>query len=552
MQTLAQFDKSLALTPPRTALAEGYMHRNRGLSDLAISSFRSRLGSALIHALNAHSIFYFADIYHYGVGTDFYRGTVSQSQSLSGNRLSFSRMPPVAGIADYLFISEGSAPFKIDASGNITDWGFAAPASDPSAAAAAGGALADAEWSYQITYYNSATGHRSNGNGTTVSATTSGGDNSVALTNIPDPTAIDTQITHVEIWRSVAGGSALFYLTRIAAGTTSYTDDGSVSLSSTELPTDNLQPYDYFTDNLGPYNASMFWITNTESGQRGRLFYSPIGRAESLDGFIEITSDDAPLHRIFRYQGQLGVIGETGIFLVGGSNPYTSREIPNCPGTTIPESVAVTPKGVLYAAADGIRVFDGSTSTIVLPGGIERIIRGESVGDLTSFTPVTAAFCRNEYIVTDTSQSLAFDITDERWRDLGLGLNAIFYNEETDDVAVTFDSNVVSFESPGEDDDNGTAIPISIEPRHITTPDDRAVVLQHLIFDIDTNSNQITAYLTHDNTETSLGIINTSSREKYTINVGIAGTRFGIRLSGNATGQIELYSITFKHNAPTP
>lgn len=549
--SLTQFDKGLALGPPADQIAEGYLRRARGMHPLSYGSFRSRLGSSLLTALNAHSIFYFANIYYYGVTTTLYRATAPIKYSLSGARLSFSKMPPVAGIVDYLFCVGGGDLFKVDSSGNVTDWGFAAPASAPSAAPAAGGSLVDGVYSYQITYYNNTTGHRSNGNGTSVTATASGTDNSVALTSIPDPTAIDTQITHVEIWRSVENGDALFFLARITAGTTSYTDTGAVTLSSEELPTDNLQPYSYFDDCLGPHNASMFWITRTEAGQRGRVFYSAIGRAEGLSGFINVCSDDAPLQRLFRFQGQLGVIGEAGIYLIGGTLPYIAREVSGCPGTTKPHTVVVVPNiGVVYEANDGIRIFDGTNSAIATPGAVDRLFNGDSIGDLTSFTGEIATFAKNGYIISDITQTLALDVINKKWRDIGVGCNALFYNTETNVLAATISNNVLSLEGEGTVTDNGTAIPFSLEPRHISFDDERDRLLQHITIDINCASQSITAILIHDSTETTIGVLSVATRTKITIPIGITAKQFGIRFTASLSNAIELHRIDFIFNDP--
>lgn len=545
---LTRFDKGIAFGPPTDEMEDGYLRRARGMHNLSLGSFRSRPGSALLHSLNAHSITYFGDVYHYGVSTALYRAAASIKTGLSGARLSFSMMPPTAGIVDYLFCAGGGDLFKVDSNGNVTDWGFAIPASDPSAAAAAGGSLDDATWTYQITYYNSTTGHRSNGNGTDVSATTSGANNSVALTSIPDPTGVDAQISHVEIWRSVADGSSLFYLTRIAAGTTSYTDDGSVTLSSTELPTDNTQPDSDATDCLGPHNASMFWLYG-DSGTRGRVYYSPVGRAESVAGFINVCSNDTPLQKLFLFQGQLGVIGEGGIYIIGGTNPYIARQVSGCPGTTIPGSVAVDPEtGVFYEASDGIRLFNGVTSILVKPGSVERAFRGEAIGGLSAFTSVISTFARDEYIVSDTSQTLAYSVTKDRWRDLGLACGALFYNAETSELAATISSTVLDIENESETDDNGTAIAISIEPPHVSFEDDRARILQHLTFDINCASESISVTLIHDGTETSIATLQTASRIRRTIAIGTTGFTFGVRLTGSISAAIELHRIVFHFN----
>ncbi len=557
---LSTFDKGLFLDVPPDALPEGYLLRARGMHLTARKSFRSRFGSSLIAALNAHSITYFNDIYHYGVGSALYRALISIKSGLSGDRISFSRMPPVAGVADYLFCCEGSDCWKVNSAGTVTDWGFAAPASNPGGAAVAGGSLTAGVYKYQITYYNSTTGHRSNGNGTDVEVTTAGGNLTARLSAIPDGSLIDPQIDYVEIWRSVIDGDLLFYLDRIATGTATYDDDGTTELSSEELPTDNLKPYDTFFECLGPHNASMFWLRDT-TGTRGLVYYSPIGRAESVEGYINVCGNDSPLNKLFLFQGQLGVIGEAGIYIIGGTNPYIARQVSGVPGTTKPYTVKVIPNvGLMYEASDGIRLFNGSASDLIspdttelafkvkIPGSIERIFRGESAGDFTSFSGEIAEFARNEYIISDGTQSLAFDVTAKRWRDLGVGVDALFYNKETSDLAATVDGSVLAFEDESELTDNGTAIELSFEPRHIATEDEKKRILQFITFDINTASQQITATIICDDVTTTLGILQFASRTKITYPVGLEANRFGVRLTGSLSAAIEIHSISMTFN----
>jgi hypothetical protein len=287
----------------------------------------------------------------------------------------------------------------------------------------------------------------------------------------------------------------------------------------------------------------MFWITRTEPGQRGRLFYSAIGRVEAMQGFIEITSDTNPLQRIFRFQGQLGVIAERGIFLIGGDNPYISREVPNCSGTTQPFSVVETPFGIAYLAHDGFRLFDGNTSTVISSGAVDRIVRGESVGDFTAFSSVIqATFARDEYIGSDGVQTLAVN-REGRFRDLGVGLSALYYNEETDQLAVTYNSKVVDFEKPLIYTDNGDAISIILEPPSINIDSSIAAVLQFLTFDINTSGNQITATLIVDGVTTVLGVMQSTARVKVFFNIGKVGTLFTLRITGLVTSVIEVFSI---------
>lgn len=735
IKIISKFDAGLSLDLPLEQLREGEMRRNRAISNLSQTSFKSRLGSSFLHALNAHSLIKFADTWFSGVSTKLYFGDYLIKSGLSGDRLSFSKMPPVAGIVDYLFVAGGDDLFKSDSSGNVSNWGITPPSQGTFSGAASGASYASirtaayrwrrsavrisliggfgSPWTlsgggvaeyylgggisnpntievdgvaissgvlgalvagtygygnndalgystiyirlldgtdpdvgnydiqhvtyigneyfcelaaggnpsitdpnavtgddlqftegtigvltaskyaygnnetpslgfntiyvcladttdpdtkalnfvkytsedilgsdtfqYRVTFKNSTTGTRSNSHTTAISVASVY--QQVILSNIPQSS--DSQVDKIEIWRTSAGGILFFYLSQIDNGTTTYTDDGSITLSATELPTDNLVPYNYLDDCLGPYNASMFWITRSQSGQKGRLFYSPIGRAEALEGFINITADSNPLQKIFRWQGQIGVIAQSGIFLIDGANPYTSREIPDCPGTNAPHTVIETPSGLFYTAFDGIRIFNGATSELAVNSFIDNIFFGNSIGDLNSFSPIIATFARYEYIIASSTQTIAFDTRYKRFRDLGIDSNALAYDKENNQLAITINSEILSFESSGEFTDHGTALSLSLEPGYLIAAIENEAILQFLNFDINTSNEQLSATLIIDNISHSLGLLQNSSRGIIELPIGKAGKRFGIKLTGSLTiAQIELFYIQFNFYLP--
>ncbi len=396
-------------------------------------------------------------------------------------------------------------------------------------------------YQYKVTYRNSVTGHRSNAFATAASVTLD--HQRVSISAIPDGSLVDSQIDQAEIWRTVANGTVFFLLKQLAAGVTTYLDDGSDAIASTELPTDNLRPYSYF-DDCAYHNASAFWITRGEAGQRGRVFYSPIGRCESVQGYIEVCGDDTPLQKLVSWQGMLGVVSSAGVYKIIGTNPYVARRIDGVPGTTKPHTVAVTPFGIIYEADDGIRVFNGETSQLITPERIQTIFRGTAAENLNAFSGVVGAFARGEYVVSDLTQALAYDVTRQRWRDLGVGMKALHYSPETQILAASISAKVLQFEREGATKDDDAAIALSFEPMHMRLHDEKQTLLQHVNIDIDTNSQSVTATLILDGTtELDLGPINVAARTLISLNVNRFARYMGIRLTGSLTAPIELFGI---------
>jgi len=160
---IRDFTRGLYLGPDPSESPRGTTVYNRGMHPLADKTWRSRDGSAQLHALNsAHSLYYFADIWFSGVSTSFYRTTVAKKTGLSGDRLSFAKMPPTAGREDWLFVAGGGVLFKSEDDGTITNWGIEPPENNPSVADAAVAGNLDGKYYYTVTFRNSETGHRSN------------------------------------------------------------------------------------------------------------------------------------------------------------------------------------------------------------------------------------------------------------------------------------------------------------------------------------------------------------------------------------------------------
>jgi hypothetical protein len=764
-------DKGLYLSGPNDQIPEGFMRRYRGVSALARSSIISRDGSAKLYDLNAHSLTYFASQVYSGVSTSFYRAAVEIKTGLSGEKLSFAIMAPVAGGLDHLFVAGGGELIKVDEDGNDSNWGIDIPSGSPTLAdGGAGGSLDDGEvYKYLVTFKNSITGHRSNSNNvdaslaitadfvsllhfdgtyltTTITQSISGGptfasnnatycylwnyykfgsaclyipsasnpgyieaaDNadfylsadfsisfwykflnpvdkclfgqyedannymrfkylfdyptsevnllikaagstiisltadvastagwmhfeisrsgnnwyifangvevasatnagaypnltgtfrigsgydettagylhgqgrydefaivkgsalhtagfevpsspfglgsidldpgstSVDITNIPQPS--DDQVDLIELWRTQGGGTLFFKLVSLVDGTTTYTDNiADDNLYSEELPTTNHRPYSWFDDCYGPWNGSMFWITRTQEGERGRVYYSCIGRAEAMEGFIEVTSDSDGLQRIIGYAGNLFVISKSRAFQIYGTNPYFSREIAGVQGTIAPHTLQITPFGPIWESQDGFRIYSGgSRSPLVARDQIQPIMRGRTVENLESFSGTASCFARGEYIVTNGTYTIALDPESLKWRDLGIALGALFYSPSTDQILATFDSDVVDFEKEGTTQDVTTNIAFDIMTG--TRTFDPPMIVEMIRIDANANAETVACYADINDAAVSQGNLTATAGRRYTefdLDARIVD-RLAVQLSGSIDAGIEIFGI---------
>ncbi len=303
-----------------------------------------------------------------------------------------------------------------------------------------GSAGLEGRYRYHSTFRNTVTGNRSNPEPLYVSL-----DNvhrqSVAGSSVQ--VSADTQVNQREIWRTVGNGTIFFRaLTIDNNSATTFTDTiadyiglnsnaGTAYLQTTTIQYDNTQPDQTYRDFLIT-SLTSFWLSN-DSGKRGRLYYSPIGRPEGVKGFITLTSDNDILQRIILWNGIKFVFSLDGVYRVDGLDPYISRRVTGVPGVSSLSRYTVTPSpyGIWYQAHDGIRLFDGNRSELILSQRIGDIFRGKTLDYFPPFEGIYGGFFHNQYYISNTTRTLTLDYTTGFIRELGIGLRALFYEEDT-------------------------------------------------------------------------------------------------------------------------
>ncbi|MHA2065815.1 MAG: LamG-like jellyroll fold domain-containing protein, partial [Candidatus Thorarchaeota archaeon] len=364
--------------------------------------------------------------------------------------------------------------------------------------------------------------------------------------------ATDTQVTHHEIWRTQGNGTSYFLVERIDEDDTTYTDiTADTELGIEELQTDNLKPY-YWFDDAVYHNASMFWLTRTRAGERGRVYYSPIGRSEAVQGFINVADDAEPLKRFVKYGTGLGVFSEDGFYEILGENPYYSRRVPGVPGTVEPFSVVITPYGIAYEAADGPRLLTGTQAIPLGDDTVDILFQGSTAGGLTAFTTGTqATYARDEYISTSTGSTgtLACNLRTRRWREVGLNVGSIHYASEIDKIAVHHvgSSSVYELEKEGQLDDNAVGISYVVETKHFNVPSQQEVLVRNVFVDYQC-TRSVTFDLMYDWTSTKgYTFAGSAARRTAEIPCNIWTKDFGLRVAPTTTttGDMKLYGIDF-------
>lgn len=546
--TWDDFSLGLWLAGAKELVPNGALRRARGVARGTGRSLRSRWGSTTLHALsNAHSLHRFADSRFAGVGTELYRDGVSIKSGLSGDRLAFVRMPPQPAKADYLFCAGGGDLFKVDSAGAVTQWGITAPLTDFTVAVGVAGALTGT-YKYHVTFKNTTSGSRSNSNTNEQSVTLSS--EKADLSSIP--VSSDSQVDARELWRTVADGTVLFLLTTIADNTTTIHTDNTIdaNLGTESLPTDNLPPEDVYDDAVGPHASRMWWTRDSSTGKGGRVYYSPIGRPESVVGFLDVTSVDDQTQKAIPWGGSLWAFTKSRIVQVfGATEPFGFRDAFGAQGTILPFTAAPTDAGIFYRGTDGVHLFDGRASRHIGPA-LDDIFVGNTVEGLGPFTGVVGAIGREEYYISDGSDTLALQISNFRWRDLGIAASSLFFEEDTKKLVAGLASEVRSVEDEGVSTEAGGSLAFEVETSSRVADPQTNRLIKRLNIKANTNGQIVTPVLVLDGGTITLPVFQTTSNVITTFGIGRYGRILGVRLTANLSAQIEVDWIRATVNIP--
>ena len=331
------------------------------------------------------------------------------------------------------------------------------------------------------------------------------------------PVSADPQVNARALYRTLGNGALLFFVDLINDNSTTIYQDtvadfvgaaggnepkvlGQTVTYPIQLEIDNLPPTAGWTKVAGPYEGSIFWCG--DPAHPGRLYYSPTGRPEAQENFIDVTYEDDVLQMPFVFNGSLYVLSLAHLFIieyVQGTSPplFTYDTVAGAPGTTQPYAVVVGKQRVTYPNAEGLISFDGYSATPFGMQAVNPLWRGESAESYTAFSPIYGTYGKGEFWFTDGTQTFIVSEQTQRWRSLGMGTNALYYAPELTFVAglITGQTAAVQLEAVNSFTDNGTNIPFVVQPGGLLLGEDVNAVVKRLVIDINTAGQTITPTL---------------------------------------------------------
>jgi hypothetical protein len=427
-----------------------------------------------------------------------------------------------------------------------------------------GGAGLSGDYKSLVTFDSTLTGARSNGNPTEV--VTKQNDRQ-KLDYAILPLSTDPQVNARTLWRTLGNGAAFFrehvikdnttttYRSAVADFVGLWTNEQSEILFLPELPTDNIRPLETHIDFIYD-QATVFWL-NGDTAKKGRVYFSPSGRPEAQRGFIQVCQDDTPLFRILVWNRARYILGEAGIYRLDGidttidkvtTHTYAAFKFQGVPGINAAQArTAVScPQGIIWQAQDGLRIFTGSTSEFVQFERVGPLFRGESLEQITNFQGVCAAYCREQYFISDgINQTLSFNLGTGFIRDLGQGFTALYYEEDTRLLLGADSTGMCIIEDVGV----RPTVPCTWQTASLYAPPGQVNTVQRLYIDANTDGQPINVTLVINkgqgagDEEIALPPFSLIGRDMVEYPLGLAYISLGVRLSFEPQPQTRIYQI---------
>lgn len=385
-----------------------------------------------------------------------------------------------------------------------------------------GGVGMSGTYQYAVVFANTVTGSVSNPQpiGTNNQYVTVTGDNrqAIVLTNIPIST--DAQVNARIIYRTEGNNAILLYDQIINDNTTTEIVDtvadfyganggnepavlGVSGIYPSVLQTDNSPPSADFGVVAGPFLGCWFW---TNPSDPSKVYYSPVGRPESVENFLVVSTNDDPILTLFIFNQQLYALGSAYCYPIQqvSESPliFTAPgQILGVPGVVDQYSVAVGKNGVAWRAAEGFVLFNGfMTQQMDLP--INNVVQGATVEGYALGTVTQAMYAKGEFWFTDgINDTYCFHEDTGTWRTMGIPFNALAFDGFVDQPVGESNTAILYIEQFGYYQDGAVNVPFQFQPPAAILGEDVECTVTRMVFDINTNQGTASPLLIIDDSD---------------------------------------------------
>lgn len=304
------------------------------------------------------------------------------------------------------------------------------------------------------------------------------------------------------------------------------------------------------TTNDAIYFQGSMWVTrDTNPGSEGYVYISPPGRAEGYGNILNVGTTDDPCQKLVVWDEQLFVFTTKYIYPLSGSYPAIAIDdhIQGALGTTAPFSVAQTPFGIVYQSSEDIRIFSRAVNEALGFQALAPIERGQVAENVAPFVALIAEHTKDEVILSNGQVSFGFYFPAQTWRMLGVGLNAIYYEDDTGIIQAATSGAVLNFENQDVYTDNGIPIQVEWQTPGILLNEGQKALTQRVFIDVDCNGQSLTPTLLVDEALSpnfyTMPAITNMGRGTIEIPFQKSAKIFSVRLTGNPIQRVTFYGI---------
>jgi len=485
----------------------------------------------------------------YSMGTIIYRDEVSIGTGYASAAWSSIRYNAFNSTQQNIFALNGSDRIRVYGS-TVYQWGITAPAAAPVAAIGTATGLTGA-YSAKISYC------RKEGSTVVSESNLSPASNTVNLTDDKlsvtwtDPT--DSQITHIRLYRTLAGGLVYFFDQDIAIGV------GTIASSTADSALGSLGPTDHDrppagTAVIGPnYDGACFILKSNLvhfCAAKQPEYWPPTY-------YVEAGSIDFPLQAGCFWNGQLYVASKHEIYQIAGTGPQTYFPIAQSALTGARGRYCMLPVkgyGVVHVGLDGLYLFNTASDIKLTQGQFDKIFQGETAGAMPGVGSLDDAWLIQYQnllyfgyaAATNTypRHVIVMDLTNKKavYYDWGQEIPAMCVDHTNERLLGVDSAGYVRYlENPNVTTDDGTAIDWDIQSKDFTLST-RAHFPRWNKYDVDASAaTSAQGALMLDDAALHTHILTgTRSTRRRLVETG-NGQRCAIRLYGS--GLVSIYAV---------
>ena len=444
-----------------------------------------------------------------------------------------------------IFALNGTDRKRVTADG-VNEWGITPSSTVPTIAVGAGtGLTGDYNVKYTYARFNGTTLiTESNPSAAAIAAQTlSNQDLSVTWVASTDP-----QVTHVRLYRTLAGGSEFFFDQSVAIGSL------QIDTSTTDVALGTTVSINHDRPPLGTVVAGPFYNGVCFIAKGHNLHYCLSKQPEYFPStnFIEVGAPQFPILAIVELGGRVYCLTKAQIWLIQGTGQSNFLPVPMrslTGASNLFGALAIEGSGIYHLGPDGIYLFSGSRDTKITQEAFDVLFT--EINTVNGVPPVLdkvnntwlIQFENKIYFHYTGGNVLVFNLDTNKtlYQSYGITLTAPVVDKTNERLYVgDFNNFVRQLEDPLATDDDGTGIVWEIESKDFTLQTRRHFP-RFVKWDVDPKAITVTGSLLLDGVvhQTHPIVTDVRKTKRRLVKEG-NGRRCSLRLSG--TGPAIVYA----------